>query len=341
MRMGLILSGFLHSVLIGFGIFTIAGSNLDHHALDVESITIELAPISDEMAVREGDKQAPVTQSPAPKPTQKPEINNQARHVGDGEIDSAAPLKPQTKVREVEATPPPVGQQPALPENTTPAHVPQQQAATPPERPAPDQPSPAQPIPDQPMPAQPMPAQPMPDQPLETAAIIPSLPQNVPQPRQKPKPAQKPLPGEKTQETLVEKPSDLIDRTPTQGGGMRRSSQPAGAGATRSIGDNQQLSQTIQNVIGACIEDKARIAILSGSESHDLVVRVHMRLNRDGSIDGVPDLTPSGGQPYEREIAVTQAYDALARCAPFIGLPPERYDDGWFDVTLNWRPLKK
>jgi len=363
MRLGLVLSSLLHLSLIGFGLFTLKGQNLDHQALDVESIAIDLVPISDEMSVREGATQAPASAVPAPKPTQKPEINQAARHVGDGQVDSAAPLNERQRVREVEAPPPPP---PPPPTNTQPpqeakptepaepvtpvAPVAPQQAATPPvEEPAPAEAAPVEAAP--------------PDEPREAAAIIPPLPQQVPAPKQKPRaqtqptavaataappqttqtsaqaPAQTPTQPQQTIDELVEKSAALIDRTPTQGGGMRRAAEPAGAGASRTIGDNQQLAQTIQNVIGSCIKRNARITVLTGSLSSNLIVKVHMRLNRDGSIDGVPDLTPSGGEASEREIAVTQGYAALARCSPFVGLPPERYDDGWNEVILNWRPL--
>jgi len=349
MRMGLILSGLLHLTIIGFGIFTIAGARFDHEALDIEPIAIELAPIADAMALREGDKQASIELAAAPKPTEKPEINQQANHVGDGKVDSAAPLKPQERVREVEAPPPPEKttapptQETAIVEKTTPPSEPvtpsQDMAKTEPEKATLPQEVAAD-------------EQPQATQPQQNNSVANALPQAVPQPRQKPKPVQAPprqpatvtappsqQQGEKNLADILEKSAELIDRTPTQGGGMRRTQEQAGAGATRNIGDNRQLAQTIQNVIGGCIKNTANIGILKGSQSHDLVVRVHMRLNRDGSIDGTPDLTPSGGEAAEREIATTQGYAALARCAPFSGLPPERYDDGWFDVTINWRPL--
>jgi len=352
MRTGLALSSLLHVSLIGFGLFTLAGQKLDHDPLDIESIAIDLVPISDEMALREGNKQAAREAAPAPKPTQKPEVNNQARHVGDGQVDSAAPLDPRQKAREVEAPPPTASAPPAAPPVTppdTPESKEPEQATLPVQEPQ-EAPQPPQP-PQQAVLAaeeEPQPLPSTPEQAVATAPVIPPLPQHAPQPKQKPQKPQKPESQVAQQQTahrqenlddLLEQSAALIDRTPTQGGGMRRATEPAGAGASRSIGDNQRLAQTIQNVIGACIKDKARITALSGSRSNNLVVKVHMRLNPDGSIDGVPDLTPSGGEASEREIAVTQGFAALARCTPFIGLPPERYDDGWRDVILNWRPL--
>jgi len=335
MRIGLLVSSLLHVTIIGIGIVTIAGSQFDRHELDIEPISIDLVPIADTLSLREGARDAPREQAPAPKPTQKPEISAEARHVGDGQIDSAAPLKPEERPREVETPPPPA--------ETRQAQT--QQDKT--EDRAPTQPQqPQEPV-IEPVQTQTPPVENV-EENIETAAIIPSLPQSPPQPIQKPKPEiqrpvrqQPPMQREENIDELLEANAKLIDRTPTQGGGMRRSEAPAGAGAARTIGDNQQLMQTIENVIGGCLRDTARIGILEGSQSRDLVVRVHMRLNRDGSIDGIPDLTPNGGEASEREIATTQGYAALARCAPFSGLPPERYDDGWFDVTLNWWPLSR
>jgi len=351
MRMGLLLSSLLHASLIGFGLFTIAGSRLERHELDIEAVSVDLVPIAEHMALREGEQTAPVQEPPAPKPTQKPEINNQAQHVGDGQVDSAAPLRPEQRPREVEATPPPTGERQAEP--SQPAEQAQQADTPPPPEPKLSKPEPTPPVPEV-AEAEPAPepvetvAADEPAQTVQTAPIIPPLPQNVPQPKQKPEPVaakpaapQAPATGEKSLDDILNQTTTLIDRTPTQGGGMRRSEQTQGAGAPRNIGDNQQLAQTIQNVIGGCIKRTANIGILTGSRSYDLVVKVHMRLNRDGSLQGQPDLTPSGGEPSEREIAVTQGHAALARCAPFQGLPPERYDDGWFDVTINWRPLEQ
>jgi len=358
MRMGLVISSLLHATLVGLGIFTIGGSQFERHELDIEPVSVDLVTIADTMSLHEGSKKASSEEAPAPKPTQKPEINNQAKHVGDGKVDSAAPLKLKERPRDVEAPPPP-----SAPEQTNmTAETPEKIEATKPQE---NQAAPVESAPSNTTIVQTPPEVP-PEETSEevadiaavdTAVVMPPLPQNIPRPKRKPKPtppepvrqqqaaaAATPPPqprGEESLDDILEKSANLIDRTPTQGGGMRRSQQPDGAGAARNLGDNQQLAQTIQNVIGGCIKEKANIGILIGSQSRDLVVRVHLRLNRDGSIDGVPDLTPSGGEASEREIATTQGYAALARCAPFLGLPPERYDDGWFDVTINWRPLER
>ncbi|MCW1752454.1 cell envelope integrity protein TolA [Rhizobium acaciae] len=58
---------------------------------------------------------------------------------------------------------------------------------------------------------------------------------------------------------------------------------------------------------------------------------IHVKLDRDGQIVGVPDVEASGGSESTRK-SIT---NAGVRAAPFTMLPKDKYDD-WKEVTLNF-----
>ena len=71
-------------------------------------------------------------------------------------------------------------------------------------------------------------------------------------------------------------------------------------------------------------------------EAQKLVVRVHFTLNQDGSVLSGPDvLNPVSDALHQAaELSATRA---VLMCAPYEGLPPDKYD-AWRDVILNFDP---
>lgn len=128
--------------------------------------------------------------------------------------------------------------------------------------------------------------------------------------------------------------SALVDKTRTQGGGAKRSAEPAALGGQKDIG-NAAFQQTLNNIIGRCVQGQWDLAAISGSTAYDLRVVVHFRLNQDGTLNGEPELTPAGGDGAQRDIIAVQALAALKKCAPF-ALPVEKYSQ-WHDVTINMK----
>ncbi|GFF02088.1 hypothetical protein BH80429_13160 [Bartonella henselae] len=79
----------------------------------LEAVPIILAPVTEEFASQQGALNAPVRAIPAVKPTTKPQEKEDARHFGEGQIDSLAPFKPKEKPRSVETTPSSSGEEKA------------------------------------------------------------------------------------------------------------------------------------------------------------------------------------------------------------------------------------
>ncbi|MEM8986749.1 MAG: hypothetical protein AAGC95_08505 [Pseudomonadota bacterium] len=76
-------------------------------------------------------------------------------------------------------------------------------------------------------------------------------------------------------------------------------------------------------------------------EPEKLVVRVRVKLNRDGSLQGQPEVLDRGrinasGDPYLR-LAAESAQRAVLRCAPY-NLPADKYDGGWEEITMTFNP---
>ncbi|WP_273759258.1 cell envelope biogenesis protein TolA [Bartonella sp. ML70XJBT.G] len=117
MKRGLALSLALHVVFVSWGAITfIHPVSLPQQ---LEAIPITLAPLTQELSSQQGSVNAPLRAIPAVKPTTKPQEKEDARHVGEGQIDSSAPFKPKEKPRTVETTPSPSGEEKA-PEKTLP-----------------------------------------------------------------------------------------------------------------------------------------------------------------------------------------------------------------------------
>ncbi|MGO6969991.1 hypothetical protein [Rhizobium leguminosarum] len=64
-------------------------------------------------------------------------------------------------------------------------------------------------------------------------------------------------------------------------------------------------------------------------------MKVHVKLDRDGQIVGVPDVEVSGGNERTRKSIADAALRAVRRAAPFTMLPKEKYDV-WKEVIFNF-----
>jgi|GEM_PF-251026 len=351
-------------------------------AQQTEEVPISLVPLGEVMSVKQGEKQPSPGKKPSPRPTRKPDVKVAAENIGDADMDTNRPVKPQEKQRAVKAPPPAKGE----PEGKTdpaPAAPPAEPAkaaeAAPPaeiEKPQPPQAAPVAPPPAAPRPAEPAAlAAPVDDigdflksaeaeklkaeKPEQSKAPEPAkaqeepvkpnapvLPTKAPLPVKRPeselkKPEKAPAEtaknkGDKDGTETADNRNALIDRTRTRGGGAKRSQGEAGQGAAKTIGDQDNLQQSLNNIIGSCVARNWDIGVVQGSSAYDLRVQMHFRLKPDGSLASEPDLTPAGGDLKDREVIALQARAALKKCAPFKQLPAEAYDK-WRDVTVNMK----
>lgn len=335
----------------------------------MEAVSITLAPLSQELSLQQGSLSAPPDESPAPKPTTKPQEKEQARHVGDGKMDLAAPLKKREKPRQIDAASPTFGEKDAAelpvlpqktqeeraqPELTQPESVQPKPAKPEPAQPEPTQPEPTQPESAQPKPAKPKPAQPEPIQPKPAPAIIPPplkpLPETAPLPRVKAKaPSKRPqqtaqaLPpkGEQTiEDILALEKNDLINRARTQGGGAKRSQKPEATGAKKDVNASERMAQTLVNLAGACIQNKLRLVAIGGNLQNRPIVRLQFQLDNNGMVRGTPIIDPLQGDESQKTIMTRQVYAAVFACQPYADLPRDQYNLWGQGFDFNVDPLQ-
>lgn len=248
------------------------------------------------------------------------------------------------------------------------AALPQQKPEIAPSKPEP-KPEPVKETPPDPAPAEPEPPK---EAPAEAA-----LPDSVPVPNVRPKPPEKPAetkPAEKPAEAkpaeqkteqakASEKPTDkkpgdrnretaksasskesdfnadeisaLLNKTQASGGGAKRSTDQAALGGKRTTGGSK-LSQTEMDALRAAIQKNWQI-IPGMVDAGQVLVKVTMKLDRNGEIMGQPKVETSGGTEGVQRALAGSALRAVKRSAPFTGLPPDKYD-AWSEVIVNFDP---
>ncbi|WP_062228882.1 cell envelope integrity protein TolA [Aureimonas frigidaquae] len=333
-------SAVLHALVLTWGLWHFQPAPLD--LTQGEALPVSVVPIEEYSEVVAGDDEAPMTETPAPTPTQAPERTPMpAENVGENEVDLDTPPRPQEAPRETVQTatadaPPPAAE---------PEPEPQPQEA-PPEEATPE----PVPVPE---------PEPEPEpQPTEQAAVEPApepepqLPQNVPTPQVRPQPPQpvetpRPQPTRTAERTPQERPAQdqterefdadeiaaLLNREQSAGGGARRSEQAASLGGQRTTG--AKLSQSELDALRAqvqrCWSPPAGI-----SDAGTLRVSIQMQLDPSGALIGVPQIVNGGGSSTAERVAGEAAVRAVRRCAPY-SLPSDKYDS-WRQVQINFDP---
>ncbi|KEG21400.1 hypothetical protein [Bartonella bacilliformis] len=345
MKWSLAFSFAAHIIFLILGMMHFIHSpSLPSHQL--EAVPITLTPLSQELSLQQGSLNAPPGESPALNPTTKLQEKEQARHVGDGEMDLAAPFKKQEKLRQIDAASPIFGEKdaaelPVLPQKT-------QEESVQPERLQPE-PKPTQSEQIQPEPTQSELAQPEP-----APAIIPPpltpVPETVPLPRIKAKASPKrpqqtaqasPPKGEQTiEDILALEKNDLINRARTQGGGAKRSQQPEAIGAKKDINASERMAQTLVNLVGACIQSKLKLVAIGGNLQNRPIVRLQFQLDNNGMIQGTPIIDPLQGDENQKTVMTRQIYAAVFACQPYADLPRDQYNLWGQGFDFNVDPLQ-
>ena len=94
MKSGVVLSTLLHGAVLTWGLWSLSAPEPLQMA-PVESLPVDLVPIEEFSQSMIGAKDAPVTETPAPNPTETPEtLPMPAENVGDNETDLATPPTP-------------------------------------------------------------------------------------------------------------------------------------------------------------------------------------------------------------------------------------------------------
>jgi hypothetical protein len=371
MKGSLTTSAIVHASLLAFALVSL-GSPEPLDVSQAEALPVELVPIEELTQIQQGDKNAPKAEKSAPVPTTRPDIIENAQNIGNNTADIEAPPTPTAKPNDnISAAAPPKQEKPQpvvdtkanevkeIVKEETSAPKPQEMAALPQTKPEIAPQPKTEPPPQETKAEEPPPA-------TQEPAEIP-VPQNVPRPNSRPEPPKpeepkqaetkpdqakstdKPSdkkPGEKKQETAKSassKESDfnaddvaaLLNKQAPSGGGAKRSTQQAALGGKKSTGGST-LSQTEMDALRGAIQKNWQI-IPGMADASDVRVRVTMKLDRDGTIIGRPEIEATGGSEGTRRALSGGAYRAIMRSAPFTNLPADKYD-AWNEVVVNFDP---
>ena len=364
MKAGIVVSAVLHAAVLSWGLWSL-GAPEPLEVANVESLPVELVPVEEYSQSLIGKKDAPVTETPAPDPTETPATDDAAQNVGENSVDLDAPPTPTERERAVEQTAAPVAAAPPPQPEPSPEPVPE---AVPTPRPEPPQPTetvqpqesqPAEPAPQEADPieeaiataeSEPDPEpQPEPQPaPAPEAPQVASLPDSGPVPQARPSPPRPPQNETRKPDRPVEKPvqaaeddsefdpdkiAALLNKEKSAGGGAKRSQQQASLGGDRRTGAKLSMSEldALRGQVSQCWSPPAGV-----SEAGALRVTIRMRLDPSGGLEGRPELVDGGNGSTVERAAGEAALRAVIRCAPY-NLPPEKYDT-WSEVLLNFDP---
>lgn len=365
MKAGLTTSLALHAVVLGFGLFSLS-SPREMAIADVESFPVDIVPIEEIAQSIKGDKKAPVAEKPAPKPTTRPEVVENAREIGDNTVDLKAPPTPAPKPRQVEtaeAPPPAPKPQPPAPK-PEPAPQPKPQPPAPKPEPVPEpqhkpepQPVPTTEVAPEPQPRQEVKPDPVPETKVAEAPSQEAvqLPSTAPTPQARPQPPQAEAARtperrepEKRQEqsrqtassasqsdsrNVEDEVAALLNREKASGGGAKRSSDQAALGGRQTTG--AKLSQSEMDALRGQIERCWNVPA-GAADAQELKVSVQFRLDPSGALDGAPRIVSGGDAGGIARTAAESARRAVIRCAPYT-LPSDKYD-AWSEVIVHFDP---
>lgn len=101
MKAGLTTSVILHVAVLAFGLLTLSGPAA-LEVTDMESLPVDIVPLSEITQIQQGDKKAALSEKPAPKPTKRPDLVADAQKVGENTVDTDKPVTPEAKPKPVE-----------------------------------------------------------------------------------------------------------------------------------------------------------------------------------------------------------------------------------------------
>jgi hypothetical protein len=347
MKFGVATSSVIHAAILSWGLLSVSAPEVQEIELSGVEIDFET---SNESQPVQGEKEAEVSETPSPTPTERPEDTPDAQNVGDANTDQKSEnrAEPADRVVEKTATAPEPDQAVEKPE-VQPETVEKQQPTPATELSAEN--DPATPITEQ-VPAEQTP----PPTPSEAEQQIAALPQSLPVPTAKPSPpkpntaktqerkkpetkaAEKAKDAKKADEPSV---SDLIKNNKTTekaaSGGKKKSKEVATLGTnTSSFAKKLSRREEDQLIsrIARCSTGQAGQVI-----SPELQVTIVLELNPDGTFKIQPKGKAKGGTKQEQGRFTRDALRYALRCAPYNFLPKEKYDT-WKEIVVTFHPSK-
>lgn len=309
MKLGLTVSSVAHAGILAFALISLPAPE-KYDTSSFESLPVEVFSVEEYSNLRKGEKTAeevkpePVVATPEAKP--EPE----AKPVQQEEVAAVQP-DPQVKpAPEVTPEPVPVPEPPKV-EEPAPQPEPQQAAEPEPKPEAAPAPEPEKQVADLPV------------------RLPIARPRDIPK-RPKPK-EEEPKKEEFSPDSITALLNKETDQNQTRSEGEGAGSQVASLGARSGTGSGLSQSELdfLRGQISRCWSPP-----VGAADPSQLVVRVQMALNPDGSVVGAQILefkaSPIG------KAAADSALRAVRRCQPYT-LPPDRYDT-WKTVNINFDP---
>jgi len=351
MKTGLTTSVIMHVAVLGFGLVSLSAPRA-YEVADVEALPVDIVPVESITQIQQGDKKAPMAETPAPIPTARPDPVENAQEIGENDIDLKTPPTPNPKPKPVEmAALPEPSPQPAPNRPVEPEPEPQKQPEAKPE------PVPATEVTPQPQPKQDITPDPVAEA-IEREAPAEenlALPQSAPVPQFKPQQSPKPQTAKAPERKDSEKPAvkqaakpkseekkefdadqiaALLNKEQPSGGGAKRSTQEAALGGTRDTG-GAKLTQSEMDALRGQIQRCWNVPA-GAADAQNLRVSIQVRLDPSGAIEGAPQIVSGGGSAGIERAAAESARRAILQCAPY-NLPVEKYE-AWADVIVNFDP---
>ncbi len=344
MKLGVAISSTAHAMILMWGLFSL-GAPAPLEVADVEALPVDIVPIEEITQSVAGEKTAKLSETPAPTPTKRPDVVKEAKNVGEAQDDSKSEPAPKPAEKPVEVTktetPPPAPKPTPKPivepvakpvEKETPAPTNEVAALNEPKIAVTEKTvSEEAPL-------------------AETGEQFASLSkvQAVPTPRPE---SAKPQKAETKERKVAEEPaksataaSDKKDdpigditkalqskEKPTSTG-AKKSTQTASLG-TKKPSSSGKLSVSELDALRGAIE-KCWSVPAGVAEAEDIRATVTMQLAADGTIEGRPTVTSSGGEASPRRAFEGSVLRAVSRCAPY-SLPKDKYDT-WSEVVVNF-----
>ncbi|MEX3010400.1 hypothetical protein [Hoeflea sp. TYP-13] len=347
MKLGIVISAAGHALLLSWGLFYLSAPP-SHEAVEIEALPVDIIPVSSITQIQEGEKTASAAEIAAPRPTKRPKPVEDAQNVGDNTVDLKPNKVDKPSDDAVEAAAEPEKADVAEPVPSTETEVVPEPAPKP-------EPVAATEVAALPAPQQDVAPDPVAEAIARAEATKPKfepLPEKVPTPTLRPTPpkaqtAKTPerknnqdrkqptkLASAKKSDFSADEIAALLNRQDPAGGGARRSQREASLGGQTTT-TGLKLSQSEMDALRGQIQRCWQI-VPGMADGADVRVRVTMRLDRSGAIDGQPSVQATGGSEQVRRVLAGGARRAVLRCAPY-NLPSEKYDT-WADVVVNFDP---
>lgn len=298
MRTGAIISAMLHFAVLATLIFGLP-SLVEPIIIDEQPVLVELVDIAESTTPQ---------QAPAPEPEAKPEPEPDPK---------PAPVEEQQQAAAPPPPPPPPPQEEKV-------------AALPKPEPAVVAPPPPKPEAEKPVEA----PKPKPKPEAEETPPV-NVFKAVPRPRAKPAPPQqKPSFDAGRIAALLDKSRKKPADNPGRANAVKSTSTPlAGIAATAQAPLTMSEIDAIRFQIQQCWSVPA-----GARDAENLVVRIRVFLNPDGSLARAPEIVDGGspGNTFYRT-AAESARRAVLKCSPLKNLPVDKYQR-WREITLTFNP---